>query len=341
MKKIRYPFSQAPPPGVCLEITPGIKWLRMPLPGSLDHINLYLLEDQDGWFIVDTGLGTAETQQAWQQIFHNELKGKPVKGIIATHMHPDHIGQAGWLTDYWQAPLYMSAGEHQLATKVYQPNSETAVDETLLFYSRFGLDRDTAAARSELWLNLSWPTTALPNKFLTIKNGDELSIGMYHWRVVVGSGHSPEHACLFCEELNLLISGDQILPKITSNVSIYPNDPEANPLEKWLVSLQGFYQIPEQTLVLPAHNLPFTGLHFRAKTIIDHHEEICLSLERACRKPKSGNDLLPVMFKRKLNKFEWALAIGECGAHLNYLSQNERLIRHVSDEGYYLYAHNG
>jgi len=321
-----------------MEIAPGVQWLRMPLPGSLDHINLYLIEDQDGWFIVDTGLGTIETQQAWQQVFDNEMKGKPVKGVIVTHMHPDHIGQAGWLTSYWQAPLYMSAGEHQLATRIYQPHSATAVDETLLFYSRFGLDKDTANERSDLWLNLSWPVSSIPSNFITIKDADVLTIGNYHWRVVVGSGHSPEHACLFCAELNLLISGDQILPKITSNVSIYPNAPEANPLSNWLDSLHGFYQLPEATVVLPAHNLPFLGLHFRAKSIIEHHAENCISLEQACQSAKTGHDLLPIMFNRRLNKFEWALAIGECGAHLNYLIHNQRLERCLSDDDYYLYS---
>ncbi|MCF7981761.1 MAG: MBL fold metallo-hydrolase [Pseudomonadales bacterium] len=337
MKQIRYPFSPAPPPGISVEIVSGLKWLRMPLPGSLDHINLYLIEDSDGWFIVDTGLGTSETQQAWQQVFQGELNNKPIKGIIVTHMHPDHIGQAGWLTEYWQVPLYMSTGEYQQASKAYQPYTKTAAKEALLFYSRFGLEPSTANARSESWLNFSWPIAPLPSEYIAIKDGDELAIGQYHWQVVVGSGHSPEHICLFCEELNLLISGDQVLPKITSNVSIYPSDPEANPLANWLDSLQRFYQLPKETLVLPAHNLPFLGLHFRARTIIKHHEENCFFLERACHKPKTGHDLIPVMFKQQLNTFEWVLAIGECSAHLNYLIYNQRLERSISDQGFYLY----
>lgn len=337
MQQIDFPFHESPPPGVLVEIVPGLKWLQMPLPGSLNHINLYLIEDHDGWYIVDTGLGTEETQRWWQHIFDNELRGKPVIGVIVTHMHPDHIGQAGWLTEHWQAPLLISDGEYHKAKRVYRPATQELVDDTLLFYSRFGLDQQTVRKRTDMWVNFKMPVRPVPENHQSIGDGDELVIGRYHWRVIVGRGHSPEHACLFCEELNILISGDQILPNITSNVSIYPGDPELDPLNKWLISLNNFYRIPADTLVLPAHNKPFYGLHHRAGAIIEHHEQTCISLEQACRKIKTGKDLIPVMFKRELNEFEWALAIGECSAHLNYLTHSERLMRHLNDAGHYLY----
>lgn len=340
MPQVSYPYSDLPEPGLSIEITDGLRWLRMPLPGSLNHINLYLLEDIDGWFIIDTGLGTEQIQQLWLSIFKQEMGGKPVKGIIVTHMHPDHIGQASWLIDQWQVPLHMTEGEFRQAQSVYRPATPDLRDSTLNFYRRFGLDSKAALERTEAWIGIQWPNSGVPSDYMKLQHGDELLIGKHCWRIIVGRGHSPEHACLFCPDLSILISGDQILPRITSNVSVYPGDPDREPMSQWLESLQAFFELPAATLVLPAHNTPFQGLHPRAQAIIEHHHANFRTLEQHCRETKTGLDLIPVMYRRTLNQFEWGLAIGECSAHLNYLFVKERLSRDLNDAGHYQYRLN-
>ena len=340
MSQVSYPFPDPPKPGQTIEILSGIKWVRMPLPGALSHINLYLLEDRDGWFIVDTGLDIEHVQLLWRNIFEHELDGKPVIGIIVTHMHPDHLGQANWLMDHWQAPLYMSNGEFQQAHRFYRPATAELRNNTIRFYCNFGMDLKTANERTELWLDKIWPGVDVPGDHITLEQGTEMTIGNHHWQVIIGQGHSPEHACLYSPDLNLLISGDQILPKITSNVSVHPDDPEKEPMSLWLKSLQAFLHLPENTLVLPAHNLPFFGLHQRANTITQHHHANFELLERACGKARVGLDLIPVLYRRELNMIEWAFAIGECSAHLNYLFIEERLSRDLNDAGHYQYQIN-
>ncbi len=340
MTKLEYPHSQIPMPGKTIQIATGVKWLRMPIPASLDHINLYLLEDNDGWFILDTGMGTSATKAQWHQIFAEELGNKPVKAVIVTHMHPDHIGQAGWLCEHWKVPLYMSQCEYECAKLAYAPASDTHIEETHLFYRSFGLTDVEAGKRTDQWTQRLWPIAALPENYTELKAGDSINIGGNQWRILIGRGHSPGHLCLYCESLGLLISGDQILPEITSNVSVYPGVFEQDPLHHWLESLRQFFELPDETLVLPAHNQPFFGLHFRAESILNHHEEACAALEDACHTEKHGQQLLSVLFKRPLNSFETALAIGECSAHLNYLVNKQRLIRQSDEEGTHFYQTN-
>lgn len=338
MNAISYPLkTQIPKPAEALKVAPGVYWIRMPIPSSLDHINLYLLEDVDGWYIVDSGLGTSDTKSLWQSIFNSALGDKPVKGLIVTHMHPDHIGLAGWITEHWQVPMYMSKNEFDKAHLVYKPRDAEHYDLAYNFYLRFGMEPGHVQETTQLWLNFKWPLHPLPKERNLLKAGDTFSINQHDWQILIGYGHSPEHACLYCPSLNLLISGDQILPEISSNVSIYPDEQDADPLAGWLESLRAFEQLPADCLVLPAHNNPFFGLHPRARAISKHHEQNCEALVQACDDLKTGLELLPVLFKRQLNKFEWTLAIGECSAHLNYLVAQQRLERITCDQGVHRY----
>src|ERR1051325_1263023 len=115
LAQLRFPCGDVPEPGTIKNVAPGIYWLRMPLPFQLNHINLWLVEDGDGWTIVDTGINTPETRALWEKIFTDKLGGKPVKRVIATHLHPDHVGLAGWLCSRWGAQLWMTLGEYMSA----------------------------------------------------------------------------------------------------------------------------------------------------------------------------------------------------------------------------------
>lgn len=337
MKTLQFPHETPPDFGTTIEIAPGVLWLRMPLPLALNHINLYLIEDHDGWFVLDTGMRGDDVRGYWQQIFDNELKGLPVKGVIATHMHPDHVGQAGWICDSFNVPLHMTRGEFY-AARVMTSIPEGLSWTTEAFMRRNGLpERRIEVARTSKF-RMSQMVEPLPMAYKRLREGDVLTIAGRHWRILIGEGHSPEHACLYCAELNVLLSGDQVIAKITPNVSVMPMEPEANPLADWLRTLKQFYDLPEDALVLPAHNLPFYGLHKRVADLIQHHEDHMVALELACETPQPLPALLPVIFKRELDDNQISMAQGECVAHLHLLMERGLLHRELAADGMYYYT---
>lgn len=339
MNELTYPYSEHPTPGTTLELAPGVRWLTMPMPGSLSHINLYLLEDDDGWFVVDTGWANDETEQLWQKLFKAELSDKPVKGVICTHMHPDHVGQAQMITDHYQCPLYMTQAEYYHARSFSAPGQGPFGSwQGKQFYTRAGMPEKDLEELQKMWAGRSaggFTDVTMPPGYSRLRDGDILSIGANDWTVVVGSGHSPEHACLLCHRLGIMISGDQILPIITSNVSVHPNEPESNPLKAWMDSLDNLLSTPETTLVLPAHNLPFYGVRPRLRELMDHHEDRMLAIEEHSLKPALAVDFLPILFKRKLGPMQMMLALGEAIAHLHLLMHRNRIERTLEANGQY------
>ena len=337
--KLSYPYEDHPLPGTTLELAPGVRWLSMPMPGSLAWINLYLLEDTDGWYVVDTGLGNAETTELWQQIFSNELGGKPVKGVICTHMHPDHIGQSAMITDAFHCPLYMTRTEYYQARAFsISGGSHHASWLGQEFYTRAGMPKNYVnqiqKMRSERSSEgMSMPS--IPSGYERLEEGQILTIGNHDWQILVGTGHSPEHACLYCASLKIMISGDQILPIITSNVSVHPTEQNANPLKHWMDSLDRFLITPADTFILPAHNLPFYGVRERLHDLISHHDQRMLAVEQTCVDPQVAKDLLPVLFERELDPRQMMMALGEAIAHLHLLMSRGRIDRILHEDGRY------
>jgi len=335
---VRYPIETPPGPGKTIEVAPGIKWLQMPLPFSLNHINLYLLEDGDGWAIVDTGIRDEGVQKIWEDIFANELDGKPVTRVIVTHMHPDHIGNAGWLCKRWDVELFMSRTEFFHARGVMAEQSTGYSEVAMRYFKRVGLSEETMEdIRKAGTGNYRNITETLPFGYRRLLDGDYMKIGDRVWQVITGSGHSPEHVCLYNAELDVLISGDQVLPRITSNVSVHALEPEENPMKFWQASHEKFKSIPSTAYVLPAHNRPFYGLHDRLNYLIHHHEDRMEALEEACVEPKKATDLLGVLFNRELDSFQMMLAVGECVAHLHCLMERGRMVRTLADDDVYRY----
>lgn len=336
---LRYLFDDVPDSGQVREITPGVLWLRMPLPMELDHINLYLLEDTDGWWVVDTGINIDPTRELWEAVFQRELRDKPIKAVISTHYHPDHTGMAGWLCERWRAPFYITEREYLTGLAFSRTEKEHYSWNTEQHHRRCGYSKEQINTAREKHGGFGSVITPMPTAYRRLHEGMSLLINGHRWQVFIGRGHSPEHACLYCGELNILISGDQVIPRITSNVSVSGTEPEGNPLRDWLNSHERFLEdLPADALVLPAHNAPFYGLHERLRFLIEHHEEHLLVLEEACLEGEpTALELLPALFKRELKDHHVGLALGECHAHLNFLLQRGQLERRVDEAGRYRY----
>ncbi|MBX9810576.1 MAG: MBL fold metallo-hydrolase [Burkholderiales bacterium] len=327
------PFTEAPEAGSVRKVAPGIYWVRMPLPFALEHINLWLLADSEGWTVVDCGYSTNATRAAWERIFAQHLGGRPVTRLIVTHCHPDHIGLCGWLSEKFGLTPWLTQSEYLLAHAYYHRIGGTEHAALVALNERHGLARDRLAAINWREDHYRHGVQTLPGAFRRIRHGDEIAIGGNNWRVIVGHGHSPEHAALHCEKLGVLISGDMLLPRISTNVSVWPMEPEGDPLGEFLASLEQFMALDAGTLVLPSHGLPFRGMASRIEELNCHHRERLDRLVAVCEQPMTAAELLPHLFKRKFDDYQLVFAIGEAIAHLNYLMHRGALQRTEDRDG--------
>jgi glyoxylase-like metal-dependent hydrolase (beta-lactamase superfamily II) len=335
--QLAYPFGDdLPETGKAMDITPGIRWLRMPLPFALNHVNLWLLEDeiggQRGWTAIDCGIDNETTRAAWDNIAGHHLQGLPVLRVIATHFHPDHLGAADWLCARWEAPLWMTTGEYMLA-RVNSAALQGADGEAMVaHFRRHGVTDEGIARIEERRSYYPRLVPVIPSTYVRLQDRQAVRIGAHDWEVITGFGHSPEHASLYCKTLGLLISGDMVLPRISTNVSVFSMEPEANPVQAYLESLQKLASLPDQSLVLPSHGKPFYGLHTRIRQLQDHHAARLAEVREACATPQSAADILPVMFPRALDAHQLTFALGEAIAHLHQLWLSGELVREQGDD---------
>lgn len=335
-----YPLDGRPADGEAMAVAPGVFWVRMPIaiPG-LDFINLYLIEDGDGWTVVDTGLRGKKIEELWRVVLGRPGFDKPVNRVICTHFHPDHIGQAGWFEAEYGAELWMTWGEWTFGRLLALESLPEPPQPVLDFYMRAGLgDEALAAMKTRGYGNFGKAVMPIPRALRRIVDGEVVRIGNGGWTVIVGQGHSPEHACLYNAELNLLISGDQILPRISPHVGVYPGEPEADPLHLYLSSLSRFDPLPDDVLVLPAHGDVFRGLKRRVRDLQLHHDDRLDALVEALATPKRAIDTLPVLFRRELKGDHAMLGLGEALAHLHLLMNQGRVTRSLGPDGVDLYA---
>ncbi|MCP5152132.1 MAG: MBL fold metallo-hydrolase [Ectothiorhodospiraceae bacterium] len=314
-----YPWRTPPAPGEHILVAAGVHWIRMPLPFRLDHINLWLLEDDDGWTLVDCGVDRPEVRALWSRFLAGPLADAPPRRIVATHFHPDHLGLGGWLAHRTGASLWMTRDEWMTGSLLYHDQDGHHAGHQIALLARHGLPTELAArlgARGNTYRPLM---SAPPAEHVRLRDGDRLTIGGRTWQVRIGRGHAPEHACLHCPSLGVLIAGDQVLPRITPNVSLSAMEPDADPLDEYLQTLSALRDLPDDTLVLPSHRLPFRGLITRLDAIARHHQERLDALLAALAAPADAFGLLPVLFDRTLDLHEVWFAMGEMLAHLRHL----------------------
>jgi len=340
---LSYPFPDfVPPLGTTLKVAEGVFWARMPLPFALDHINLWLIADEiDGtpcWTVVDSGVGLEQTRNAWETIFAQHLNDLPIKRVIITHAHPDHVGNAAWICERYAAAgcrLTATVGEYFWAHimsngKVAGFDNEAQIEH----FRRHGLDgallEAIAKNRKSYYASL---VPAVPPSFVRMAAGDTLSIGGRDWQVFVGYGHSNEHASLYCPTLNLVISGDMLLPRISTNIAVWPTEPESSPVRQYLDALKAYVALPEDVLVCPSHGRLFRGARERARQLTAHHLERLAETLEACATPQSAADIIPVMFKRELDAHQTVFAVGETLAHLHYLRDEGKVAAKVDADG--------
>ena len=351
-RELHYPFDEKlPEPGEAMEVAPGIRWIRMTLPFALNHVNLWLLRDEmdgpdgkvQGWTVVDCCIARDESRAQWEQVFATQLEGLPILRVIVTHMHPDHVGLADWLCRRWNAPLWMSATDYYVARNLTSSGAmdngaggEKAAD----FFGMHGLVDPQALARiRERTSYFRDMVPSMPASFVRMLDGGTVTIGGRAWRCISGFGHAPEHIALYCAEGNVLIGGDMMLPRISTNVSVNADEPEADSLRLFLESIVKFEVLPKDVLALPSHGKPFTGVHRRIEQLQEHHRDRLAELLAGCvTRPLSAAEAVPIMFRRELDVHQLTFAMGETVAHLHLLWFAGQLQRRLGDDGIYRFS---
>ena len=329
MSALHYPFDRAIPEArEPLEVARGIKWVRMPLPFALDHVNLWLVSENAGWCAVDTGLSWEPCRKIWQKL----LDTHRLTRLIVTHYHPDHFGLAGWLQQEQGIDLWMTQSGYFTAQAVSEGTGGYAVDATAELFRRHGLGENDLNKIKQQGNSYRAGISHIPSMFKSLADNQIIRIGPHSWQVIAGHGHAVEHASLYCETQRVLISGDMLLPSISTNIPVVASDPLGNPLQQYLDSLQRFRELPEDTLVLPCHGRPFIGARSRVDAIEAHHRQRCCMILNVLSEPKTAGDIMPGLFDwGDMDAHQLFFAMGETIAHLNYLCENGHL-RRIEDE---------
>jgi glyoxylase-like metal-dependent hydrolase (beta-lactamase superfamily II) len=330
-----YPHPTTPQPGELTEVAPGILWLRLALPFQLNHVNIYLIEHDGGWAVVDTGIGDDKTKATWDAVLNGPLKGKKITKLIITHSHPDHLGLASWLVERAKCPLVMSQTEYFNGMYFNSRRTEEQLADQAEFYRKHGIGEEGANALLGRGSNYLTRTTGLPPSYFRVRDGDTHKVGSRDFEVFTGGGHSLEQVMLLSRADKLFLSADQVLSKISPNVSVWSMEPESNALGHYIASLTRLKRdIPDDVLVLPGHGVPFFGVSIRIQQLIDHHAERCGMISVATRnKPLTASEMVPLIFHRPLDAHQAGFATGEVIAHINYMISKGELVKETAADG--------
>lgn len=329
------PFQEPPQSGQVIEVAPGVQWIRLPLPYRLDHVNIYLIENGDGWTVLDTGLGTNDCRSAWDTLLNGKLRGQRLSSMLVTHFHPDHVGLAGWLSERFDLPLTMPRPEYLYSLALQYAPADLGHDMHRPFYRRHGLAPDVTElvlSRGHEYLRR---TSGVPATYHRIKHGDAFGRSARAFHVITGGGHSLEQAMLYRLEEKLFFAADQVIARISPNVSVHAMEPDLDALGIFLTSLAELRgTVADDVLVLPGHGLPFYGLHQRIAELMEHHAQRCdLIADAIKQRPLSVADLVPHVFHRALDEHQTGFAFGEVLAHVNHMLGQGRLSLELGADG--------
>lgn len=331
---LTYPIAQPPAPGSLTQIAEGVQWLRLPLPYRLNHVNIYLIEDGPGWAVLDTGLGTDTCRAAWDAILAGPLAGRPLTRMIVTHYHPDHVGLAGWLHRRFGLELSMPRPEYLYSLALQYAPGDLGAETYRSFYQRHGLSPELTELVLQRGHEYLRRTTGVPTTYHRIQHGDTLRLGGREMQVLTGGGHALEQAMLYRPQETLFFAADQVIARISPNVSVHAMEPDLDALGIYLRSLAALRQaVAGDVLVLPGHGLPFYGLHERIDELTQHHAQRCGAIAEACRdRPLSVAEIVPHVFQRDLDEHQTSFAFGEVLAHVNHmLVQGELALKTDAD----------
>lgn len=333
---IQTPFETPPGEGEAIEVAPGVLWMRLPLPMALDHVNVFAFDDPDGWTIVDTGFASKRSRAIWERLLAGPLGGKPVRRLIVTHHHPDHVGLAGWFIEMG-AELCMPRTGWLMARMLTLDEQAVPSPEAIRFYQRAGMDQAILERRkAERPFNFADCVVPLPQGYTRLAEGGEIAFGGRNWDVRMGNGHAPEHLTLWSRDEELVIGGDQLLLSISPNLGVYPTEPEADPVQDWIESCEKFQPFAtDEQFVLAGHKLPYSGLPKRLEQMIANHHEALERLLEFLATPKTAGECFQPLFKRKIGSGEYGLALVEAVGHLNHLHQTGAATRRLNSDGAY------
>ncbi len=315
-----------PAHGEVVELEHGLQWIRLPVPGYLDHINVWLAPgNHGGWWLVDTGLGLPVVREAWQPLLARYGLATSLRGILVTHHHPDHFGMASWLADYGGVSVTMSIDAFAAGARVFQ---DAHAERIPVFGKQWGVDYPRLLQDARAGHVLRSVVGGLPPLATPLADGDSFTATALPFAVSLHDGHAEGHACLHAAAAGVFIAGDELLPTISSNVSLYPQGGLDDPMGSHLVSLRRLRELPASTLVLPAHGRPFRGAHARLDALEAEHADRFDQLLEFASAPRTAIDFANCLFgHRPLEGMNLLLATGETLAHVRYLLGTGALLR--------------